>query len=851
MGVKSLGAFFRRPENQQKLDDGLDHCGIRGESMQGSQTTVKTEGNGFGQGSEQRLGQKTVELLPPRIRRLRERFFQYKPSISIHRARATTRAYRESAGLPVVLQRAKAFEEACGTIPIYIQDDELIVGHPGGKPRAGVFCPEIAWRWLSDELDTIATREQDPYDIEAADKRELNQDIFPFWAGKSVEEYNYKCIEELGLLPLIFESGIIDVELKAMNGPGEFSPGYGNILLKSGFNGLGKKARRHLDRLELTEPEDLEKSYFLKAVVTVCKGIVRLAKRYSRLARKLAQAEGNNSRKRELEQIAEICKWVPGNPPRTFHEALQSIWFTQVGLFLEENAPSYSPGRIDQYLYPFYEADLQAERLSPEKTQELLYCLFLKMSEVPWVLNENSSKYFAGYMPFQNICVGGQTSNGMDGTNEISYMVLDCVKNLKLYQPSLSVRLHAGAPEEFFLKVCELVREGLGFPAVHFDDTTIKMMVSKGVSLEDARDYCLVGCVEPNIHGKMHQWSDSGHINLPMAVELALTNGVQRYNGKRLGLETGDPRLFSTFEEFEHAVKEQLRYMIRCSAIASIIAEKGHSTYLPKPFSSSLIENCVEAGLDIMLGGAKYNAGPALILVGTADLGNSLAAVKKLVYEDKSLSMDQLCEALEKDFVGYELELKICLNAPKYGNDDDYVDCITSEMMDYVIKEVTQYRGLTSNLIAGLYPVSSHVPHGLVLGALPSGRRAFTPIADGCSPQQGTDRNGPTSVIKSVDKINHEDATAGTLLNMKFDPSVLSGDRGLHNLSALLKAHMQLGGYHVQMNCISAETLSDAQKNPDAYRWLMVRVAGYSAFFTELCEEIQNEIISRTTFERL
>lgn len=805
----------------------------------------------FHQISKNRMGQKTIDLSPPRIKKLRARFFEYKPSISIHRAMATTQAYKENEGLPTVSKRAKAFYKACETIPIYIAEDEIIVGHPGGKPRTGIFSPEVAWRWLRDELDTIATRQQDPYEIDESDKKELKEEIFPFWEGRSVEEYNYKCIEDFGLLPLTFESGIIDVELKAMNGPGEFSPGYGNILLKKGFNGIKKEAENKLMELDPTTPDDLDKIYFLRSVIIVCEGLVLLGERYSKLAKKLAKEEKSRFRKKELKKIAEVCKWVPGNAPRSFHEALQTIWFTQLGLFLEENAPSYSPGRVDQYLYPYYKKDIDAGELTPEKAQELLYCLFIKMSEVPWVLNENSSKYFAGYMPFQNLCVGGQTSTGEDGTNDISYMILDCVKNLRMYQPSLSVRLHAGAPEEFFLKVSEVVREGLGFPAIHFDDTTIKMMLSKGATLRDARDYCLVGCVEPNIHGKMHQWSDSGHINLPMAVELALTNGVQRISGKKLGIETGDPNLFSSYEEFEEAVKKQLAYMIRCTAIASIIAEKGHAIYLPKPLSSCLVEGCVESGKDMMIGGARYNAGPALVLVGTGDLGNSMAAVKKLVFEDKAISMQELCDTLKNNFEGYEDVHKACLNAPKYGNDDDYVDRITSEVMDYAIREVTQYRGLTANLIAGLYPVSSHVPHGLVLGALPSGRKATTPIADGCSPQQGTDKNGPTAVIKSVDKINHEDATAGTLLNMKFDPSVLAGERGLHNLSALLKTHMQLGGYHVQINCVSAETLKEAQENPDDYKWLMVRVAGYSAYFVELCDEIQNEIISRTTFRTM
>jgi formate C-acetyltransferase len=788
----------------------------------------------------------SIAGLPPRIERMKEAFLKVKPSVSIARAKATTEIYQANPNLPVKILRAQAFYRACQTIPVHIGEDELIVGSPSGKQRAGIVCPEISWRWLEAELDTIHQRNQDPYVISEEDKKVLQEEIFPFWRGRSIDEKIYAQLEDLGILPLTFESGIIDAELKATNGAGEYAPGYCNILIKKGFNGIKKDARKQLKQFDIANPEHTENIYFLKSVIIACDAMVLLGKRYAKRAKQMAAKESDPVRKQELQTIAEVCTRIPGQPPETFYEALQMVWFGQVAHFLEENAPSYSPGRIDQYFLPYYEKDLAEGLLTEDGAKELLYCFLIKFNEIPWLLNEFASMYYAGYMAFQNICVGGQKPQGGDATNELSYMILDCAQHLQLYQPSFAARIHNKSPQSYLNKIGDVVKTGIGFPANHFDDTTIKMLLSYGVDPADAKDYCLVGCVEPGISGRLYQWSAVCLTNFPIAVEFALTNGVQLVSANKLGLETGDPESFLTFEDFEAAVKKQISHLMRVTAITTVITQQAHRDHLPKPIVSGVMDGCVESGKDVMMGGAKYNSGPGVIIAGTADYANSMAAVKKLVYEDKSVTMRQLCEAMTKNFEGLEAIHKLCNQAPKYGNDDDYVDDFARDVIDFISNEIKSYRGLYAPLALGTLPVSSHTPQGLVVGAQPSGRKSTLPLADGISPAQGTDVNGPTAIIKSLDKINQELSTVGVLHNMKLDPSMMADDRGVANFTSLLRTHNQLGGAQIQFNCVDAAKLADAQENPEAHRSLMVRVAGYSAFFVELCKEIQDEIISRS-----
>jgi formate C-acetyltransferase len=788
-----------------------------------------------------------IYQLAARVEALQKQYFKHKPSICLERALTLTNVFKETEGEPIVIRRAKAFKRLCETKTVLIQDDELIVGVPCHKPRAGIFCPETAWQWLEQELDTIATRAQDPYEITEEDKRLLRDIVFPYWKGKSIYEHWMARIPE-DTKEISVNTGIIDVEIKTQSGPGEIAPAYG-IVLQKGFSGIRKDAEDKLKTLDYAKPEDLDKIHFLQAVVICCDGIISLAKRYARKARELSQREASPRRRAELEKIAETCDWVPANPARTFWEAVQSLWFAQIGCHIEANGPSYSPGRFDQYMYPYYEKDLKEGGLTKEQALELIECLWIKFSECTWLLSKNAATYFAGYQPFQNLCVGGLTRDGRDATNQLSYLCMDAKKDVRLHSPSLSVRLHQRSPEEFLLRVGELIRLGTGFPAIHTDETTIRMMLLKGATMEDARDYCEVGCVEPNVPGKMSQWSDGGHYNYGAAVEFVLTNGVSLMNNnRRLGIQTGDPRTFKAFEEFKEAVKKQLAYFIRHIAIACHITENLHAQLSPYPYVSSMVLDCIDSGKDITVGGARYSIGPAFIGTGIADLANSLAAVKKFVYEENVVSMDELCQAIVSNFEGREgLRLMLWNKAPKWGNDDDYVDAFAREMTDFAYDEISKYQSYRgARFISGLYPVSSHVPHGLVVAALPYGRKAGKPLADGCSPKGGTDRKGPTAVLQSVSKINHDVHVAGTLLNMRLDPRSVHNEEGLRRLSALLRAFVDLGIYHIQFNVVTTEMLKAAQENSEEYRSLVVRVAGYSAYFVELCREIQDDIIQRT-----
>ncbi len=787
--------------------------------------------------------------LPPRIQRIREAFFAVKPSISIHRALASTAAARECIAWPVVRAKAEGYYRACCAIPVAILPDELIVGHPGGRRRAGIFSPEIAYQWLERELDTVHQREQDPYDLSDEDKATLQRDIFPYWRGRSVEEAMLAELDALDIRPLTVGSGIIDCEVKSTSGGGDLAPGFPNVLFKKGFAGIREQALQRIEGLSLTDPDALDQRHFLWGVARCAEGMIRLAERYAEEAERQAAGCTDARRKAELERMAAVCRRVPAHPPTDLHEALQMIWFGMMAIALEENTSGTSPGRVDQYVYPFYRAALDGG-MDPGEVRELLLCFLIKFNEVPWLLSSFATHYFAGYIPFFNLVVGGQDREGHDATNDLSYEIMDSVRDLQMYQPSLSARVYEGSPERFLRKIAELVSTGIGFPAVHFDDVTIRMLLSRGIGLADARDYCLMGCVEPYVQGKLSRWSSAVYTNFPIAIELALTDGVHRATGQQLGPHTGDPSGFERFEQFTTAVETQLCHILDVSTAATVVAQRLHQRLLPKPMSSSLVQGCVESGRGLMQGGAAYNSGPGVVMVGVADYANAMAAVQHLVFEEGSVSMTQLCRALADDFQGHEAIFRANDEAPKYGNDDDRADLFARDVIDLCSRELAQRRGLFSSLELGTLSVTTNIPQGEVIGALPGGRRAGQPLADGISPARGTDHRGPTAAIKSVDKINQVSSSSGTLYNMKLDPGLLADERGVNNFVALLRTHDQLGGAQIQFNCVTRDKLLDAQQHPEDYRTLMVRVSGYSAYFTELCREVQDDIIARSTQSR-
>lgn len=796
------------------------------------------------------LSRKRAQEIPEgpteRHQLLKMNYLRQRPTISIHRARAITEIARANPGLPRIELRAKAFRRCCETAPLVIQDHELIVGAPNGAPRAGAFSPDISWRWLRDELDTIGNRPQDPFFVAEEDKKILREEIFPYWQGRSVDEYCEAQYREAGVWELSGESFVSDCSYHALNGGGDSNPGYDVILMKKGMLDIQKEAKRRLAALDYARPEDLDRIYFYKSVIDTAEGVIVYARRLARHARQLAARESDPKRKAELKRIAEVNARVPAHAPTTFWEAIQAVWTIESLLVVEENQTGMSIGRVDQYMYPFYKADIEAGRLTPYEAFDLAGCMLIKMSEMMWITSEGSSKFFAGYQPFVNMCVGGLTREGRDATNELTYLLMDAVRHMKIYQPSLAARVHNKSPRRYLEKIVDVVRAGMGFPAVHFDDTHVKMMLAKGVSMEDARDYCLMGCVEPQKSGRLYQWTSTAYTQWPIAIELALNRGVPLWYGKQVCPDMGPLEKFDTWEKFEHAVKEEIRYITRLTGTATVISQRVHRELAPKPLMSVMYEGCMEQGRDVSAGGAMYNFGPGVVWSGLATYTDSMAAIKKLVYDDRKYTLEELNTALRANFEGYGKVRKDCLEAPKYGNDDDYADSIAADIIEFTEVEHRKIRTLYSTLSHGTLSISNNTPFGKLTGASANGRQAWLPLSDGISPSQGADYKGPTAIIKSVSKMSCDNMNIGLVHNFKLMAGLLETPEGRNGLISLIRTASILGNGEMQFNYLDNETLLEAQKRPGDYRDLVVRVAGYSAFFVELCEDVQNEIISRT-----
>lgn len=785
----------------------------------------------------------------PRVNKLKKQYEEYTPTLHLDLAKVKTDVMKETAGEPMCIRRAKAFKKYCETKTITILPYELIIGNTGSAPRQAEVTPEVSADWISEELDTMATRQYDPLQIDEASKKLWREEIEPYWKGKTVlNQWLTRIPEEVRELG--YKSGIIDAEIKTQTGPGEIAIGYENILIPQGYGGIKAHAETVKAGLDLTNIEDIDKSEYLTSIILTCEGMEILAERHAQEAEKLAAREKDETRKKELLEIAERCRWVGTNPPRTFAEACQLIWFTQVGLYCELSAPSYSLGRFDQYMNPLLQSDIKNGIATKEECLEILECMWVKMAEQIWYMSLEGAKYYSGYTAFQNTMVGGIDKDGNDAVNDVSYMVLTATREVRLCQPPISVRVNRKNPEEFLKAVAETVKVGTGYPAVHADSVGIENLKQKGIPEEEAWNWCALGCVEPSLPGKLHQWSTSASWNFGAAIEFVMTNGMHRQSGGHYGVKTGDVNELKTFDDFYNAVKEQIAYMIRQSNIYSNITEIAQKELCPAPLASMLIEGCVESGTDIMAGGAKYNVGPGTLGIGIADACNCLAAVKKLVYEEKKVTFDELNAALEADFKGYERLQQMLINdAPKYGNDDPYVDIFAKELAHFVVEEHHKYKTMNGEyFMPSLYPVSSNIPQGQYIGALPSGRNAGQPLADGCSPCHGTEILGPTAVLKSYSNIDGKEVDGGMLLNIKFDPATVRGEEGTQRIVDYLKAFVDLDIYEVQFNVIDKETLEDAREHPENYKSLLVRVAGYSAYFVELSKPLQDDIMGRTEF---
>lgn len=785
-------------------------------------------------------------LIPERLRLLKRAYLTVTPSLSLNRALAYTEIYKKYPNIPKNLQRAKGFRYACETAPLLIQDNELIVGHPCGKPRSGAFSPDTAWEWLSEELDEISTRPQDPYYISEEDKKIMREQLFPFWKGKSLAEACEKIIraEDEDLWEFGAEACISDLTYHMTSGGGDTSPGYDIILFKKGINGLKLEAEKYLEKE--TDPEKIN---FYKVALEACEGILIYSKRLSTYASQLAALEKNAKRKQELEKISEVTQRVPANPPETFQEALQSIWTIQSLFLMEENQCSTSLGRIDQYVFPHFESDLRDEKITREHALELMGCFIIKCSEMIWYTPGATAKYFAGYMPFINMTVGGLNRDGGDSTNDLTYLIMDAVEAVRVYQPSLACRIHNDSPKKYLDKIVDVIKAGVGMPACHFDDSHIKIMLDKGFSPQDARDYCLMGCVEPQKSGRIHQWTAGGFTQWPITIELALNQGILKSYGQRRWLDTGSLESFDTYEKFEDAVKRQLDYLIDMNTKGTNMIQEIFRDTTPTPYMSLFVDGCMKNGQDVTAGGAVLYGGPGTIFAGLGTYVDSMAAIKKLVYDEKKYTFSQIKKALDANWKGYELMQRDCKNAPKYGNDDDYADLIAADIIKYTENRMNNNKSLYAHHIHGTLSQSFNTPLGERVGATPNGRIAYAPLSDAMSPSQGADVKGATSVIKSVSKIPVEAMSLGMAHNFKVTKNSLDSSEGRAGLITLLRTASMLGNGQMQFNCIDNATLLDAQRNPEQYRDLIVRVAGYSAFFGELCKEVQDEIISRTVVQ--
>jgi len=787
--------------------------------------------------------------LPERIKRLKDSYLKVKPSISIQRALAFTDITRQFPDLPNNLRRAMGFKKACETAPLLIQNEELIVGHPCGKPRAGSFSPDTAWKWVRDELETIGSRPQDPYEISEKDKKILRDEIFPFWEGKSLDEACEVAFRKENLWEFSAEACVSDLTYHHTSGGGDTSPGYDIILFSKGVIGIKEEAEENLAHLLADSEKETQRINFYKAAITTCEGILIYSERLSLHAKQLAEKEQDSKRKKELETIAEINARVPAKPPKTFQEALQAVWTIQSLFLLEENQCSTSLGRFDQYVYPCYEADIKAGTLDETEAFELMSCFILKCSEMIWYTPGGTAKYFAGYMPFINICVGGQKRQGGDGTNPLTYLIMDAVRKVGVYQPSLACRIHNQSPQKYLEKIVEVVEAGGGMPACHFDDAHIKMMLRKGFDFEDARDYSLMGCVEPQKSGRIHQWTAGGFTQWPIAIEFVFNRGFMQSFGSKQGVDTGELSLITSYEQFDTAVKKQLAHIMELTAKGTIINQELARDMAPMPYMSLFVDGCMQSGKDVTAGGAVLYEGPGTIFAGLGTYADSMAAIKKLVFDDKKYSLAEMKEALDADWKGYEEMRRDCDKAPKFGNDEDYVDSITADIIDYTEKSMNQHQSLYARMIHGTLSQSFNTPLGEMVGATANGRYSGAPLSDGMSPSQGADRKGPTAIIKSVSKLNVESMSLGMSHNFKLLQGSLDSQEGKAGLITLLKTASICGNAQMQFNYTDNETLKLAQQKPLEYRDLMVRVAGYSAFFVELCKEVQDEIISRTMLD--
>ena len=778
-----------------------------------------------------------------RIKTLRQQSVEAVPHIYIERAKLITDAYKMYEGtVSVPEMRALAFKHFMENRSLCINDHELIVGEKGDSPQAAPTFPELCCHTLED-MNVMDSRDIIFFKVNDNDRKIQEEEIIPYWEKRSLRN---KMLNNLGEeWKKCYGAGIF-TEFMEQRGPGHTVGG--DVFYRKGFLDLKAEAQAHLDALDFINDKDaLRKKQELEAMKICCDAIIIYAERYAKYAKELAEKESDPVRKAELLQIAENCSVVPAHAPQTYYQALQMYWFVHIGVTTELNPwDAFSPGRLDQHLYPFYKNDTASGVLDDAKALELLECLWVKFNNQPAppkvgiTLKESST-----YTDFANINTGGIAPDGSDGVNEVSYLILDCMDEMRLLQPSSNVQISRKTPQKFLKRACEISRKGWGQPAFYNTEAIVQELLNAGKSLEDARKGGTSGCVETGAFGN-EAYILTGYLNLPKIVELTLYNGYDKVSNQQLGPKTGDAREFKTYGEFFEAYKKQVEYFVNIKIEGNNIIEKIYAEYMPVPFLSLVTNGCIASGKDYNGGGAKYNTN-YIQGVGIGTITDSLAAIKYNVFDNKKFSIEELQKALDANFEGYEdIHHLVTSKTPKYGNDDDYADDIMRSVFDL-------YRGMVvgrPNIKGGKYginmlPTTCHVYFGEVMMASPNGRKAHLPVSEGISPDKGADVHGPTAVIKSCSKMDHL-ATGGTLLNQKFTPSVVEGDLGLEHMANLVRAYFNMDGHHIQFNVIDREVLLDAQKHPENYKDLIVRVAGYSDHFHNLSKALQDEIIGRT-----
>lgn len=790
--------------------------------------------------------------LTQRMKSFRKDLIDAKPQVCVERAIITTRIYKENQDQPLPIKRALMLKNVLEQMTIFIEPQTMIAGNQASSNRSAPIFPEYAMKWVIDELDEFEHRDGDVFYITEENKQKLRE-IAPFW------EHNTLLDKGLAAFPphskQYYDLGIIKSEGNITSGDAHCAVDYGRMM-KVGLKDYEKRAKEKLENLDLTDYKNIQKSYFYRAILIVVEAVKTFAQRYSSLADEMSKKEENEIRKAELIEMSRILKKVPYEPAESFREALQSLWLVHLVLQIESNGHSLSYGRMDQYLNPYYETDLKKGNITEDEACELMCNLWLKTYTINKIRSWSHTQFSAGSPLYQNVTVAGQTVNGEDATNKMSWLILKSVAKCHLTQPNLTVRYHRGLTDEFMKECIEVVRCGFGMPAFNDDEVIIPSFIKKGVKPEDAYNYSAIGCVETAVPGKWgYRCTGMSFLNFPKALLIAMNDGVDPASGTKLCEGIGHFKDFTSFNQvlecWDKVIREMCRQCTIIDATCDMVLEQDTADIL----CSALTDDCIERGLNMKEGGAVYDFISDL-QVGIANLADSLAAMKKVVFEENKVTPAELWDALQSDFAGEKNEKirELLQAAPKYGNDDDYVDRLVVDAYNIYIDEMKKYhntrygRGPIGGIYyAGTSSISANVPQGAGTLATPDGRKAGEPLAEGCSPSHAADKNGPTAVFKSVSKLPTEEITGGVLLNQKVTPQILEKEENKQKLIFLLRTFFnRLHGYHVQFNVVSKETLLDAQKNPEKHKNLIVRVAGYSAFFNVLSRKTQDDIIERT-----